>query len=198
MHNILQMELLFLPNKSSCGQEASIITYLLLNYSMEQSPSWEDNWFSASQEIPCTVWNPKVHYRIHKCLPTVPILSQHNPVHTPTTHFLKIHLNIILPSTPASPHQNPVYASPLPHTCYMPCPSHSSQFYHLNNIEYRLLSSSLCNFLHFPVTSSLWVPNILISTLFFKTLSLRSSLNVSNQVSHPYKTTGKILDLYIS
>jgi hypothetical protein len=29
------------------------------------------------------------------------------------------------------PHQNPVYASPLPHTCYMPHPS--PQFYYLQN-----------------------------------------------------------------
>jgi hypothetical protein len=26
------------------------------------------------------------------------------------------------------PHQNPAYTSPLPHTCYMPHPPHSSQF----------------------------------------------------------------------
>jgi hypothetical protein len=32
------------------------------------------------------------------------------------------------------PHQNPVYTSPLPHTCNMPCSSHSSQFDHMNNI----------------------------------------------------------------
>jgi hypothetical protein len=32
---------------------------------------------------------------------------------------------------------------------------------------------------------------ILLNTLFSNTLSLRSSLNVSDQVSHPYKTTGK-------
>jgi hypothetical protein len=36
-------------------------------------------------------------------------------------------------------------------------------------------------------------PNILLSTLFSKTLSLHSSLNVSDQLSQPYKTTGKII-----
>ena len=34
---------------------------------MEQSPSWEANWFSASQEILRILWNSKVHYCIHKC-----------------------------------------------------------------------------------------------------------------------------------
>jgi hypothetical protein len=66
--------------------DASVLHLL----SMEQSP-WEANRFSASQEIPCILWNPKVHYRIYKCPPPVPILSQLNPVHTPTSHFLKIH-----------------------------------------------------------------------------------------------------------
>ena len=55
----------------------------LLTYSMVQSPSWEANWFAASQEIPCILWNLKVHYHIYKSLPPVPILSQINPVHAP-------------------------------------------------------------------------------------------------------------------
>jgi hypothetical protein len=78
-----------------------IHTYVLTSY-MEQSPSSGANRFSASQEIPRVLWNPKVHYRIDKFPPPVPILSQLDPVHTPTFHFLEIHLNIFLPSMPGS------------------------------------------------------------------------------------------------
>jgi hypothetical protein len=40
-------------------------------------------------------------------------------------------------------------------------------------------------------------PNILFSTLFSNTLKQYTSLSVRHQVSHPYKTTGKIIVLYI-
>ena len=124
--------------------ELFAITAYLLTYSMEQSPSWEANRFSAGQEIPRILWNNKFHYSTHKCPLPDPIWSQLDPVHTATSHFLNIHLNIILPSMPGSPkwspsfgfpHQNPAYASPFTHTRYMPCPSHSSRFYHPSNIE---------------------------------------------------------------
>jgi len=77
-------------------------TYIL-TYSMVQSPSWEANWFAASQEIPHISQNPKVHYCTHKRPPPVSILGQTNPVHLSTSHLLEIHPNIIHPSTPRSP-----------------------------------------------------------------------------------------------
>ena len=111
-------------------------------YSMVQSPSSEANWFAASQEIPRISRNPKVHYHTHKRLPPVSILGQPNPVHTPTSHLLKIRSNIIHPSTPRSPQwspslrfpqQDPIHPPLLTHTHYMPSPSHSSRFYHPHN-----------------------------------------------------------------
>ena len=110
---------------------------------MVQSPSWEANWFAASQEISRISRNPKVHYRTHKRPPPVPSLGQPNRVHIPTSHLLEIHPNIIHPSTPRSPqwslslrfpHQDPIRPPLLPHTRHMSSPSHSSRFYHPHNI----------------------------------------------------------------
>ena len=181
--------------------QVEISTHVLLIYSMEQSPPWEANWSAASQEIPRILWKPKVHYHIHKGLPPFPNQFM------PQSHLLKIHLNIILPSMPGSskwalshrfPHQKPVYASP-PHTCYLPA--------HLIPLDlikqtifgeqYKSLISSLCSFLHSLVASSPLGPNILLNTLFLNTLGLRSSLNMNDQVSNPYTTTGQIIFLYI-
>jgi len=117
-------------------------TYLL-TYSMVQSPSWEANWFAASQEIPRISRNPKVHYRTHKRPPPVSILGQRNPVRIPTSHLLEIRPNIIHPSAPRSlqwspslwfPHQDPIHPPLLTHTRHMLSPSHSSRFYYPHNI----------------------------------------------------------------
>ena len=97
-----------------------------------QSPSWEANCFAAGQEIPRILWKSKVHYCTHKCPPPVPTLSQLNPVHNPTSQFLKIHLNIILPSTPGSPKRS--LCLMLPHTS-LPCPTSTTCPDHLNLLE---------------------------------------------------------------
>ena len=104
--------------------------------------------FEANQEIPRILGNnPKVHYRTHKRPPPVPIPSQLHPVPTTPSHFLKIHLNIILPSTSWSPqwslslrflYQNPVHTSPFLHMCHMSRPSQSSRFYHPHYIGFRV------------------------------------------------------------
>ena len=102
-----------------------------MTYPMVQNPSWEANWFAASQEIPRISRNPKVHYRTHKRPPPVSIMEEPNPVHIPTSHPLEIHPNIIHPSMPRSPqrslslrfpHQDPIQPPLLTHTHYMPSP----------------------------------------------------------------------------
>jgi len=82
-------------------------TPYLFTYSTVQGPSWEANWFVASQEIPRISRNPKVHYRTHKRPPPVSILGQPNPVHIATSHLLEIHPNIIHPSMLRSPQWSP-------------------------------------------------------------------------------------------
>jgi hypothetical protein len=70
---------------------------------MEQSPSSEANSHTASQEITNLLWNPRVHYPVHKGLSlVVPILSQMNALHIFPPYLPQIHSNTILPSTPRS------------------------------------------------------------------------------------------------
>jgi hypothetical protein len=51
-----------------------------------------------------TPWrkNPKVHHRTHNSPPTVPVLSQSNPSHTPQANLPKIESDPIFPPTPSS------------------------------------------------------------------------------------------------
>ena len=142
-----------------------------------QSPSWEANWFAASQEIPRISRNPKVHYRNHKRPPPLSILGQPNPVHIPTSHLLEIHPNIIHPSNPRSPHWSPSlrfpHQDPLNPLSSPICATFPAHLILLDFItrtildeHYKSFSSSLCNLLHSPVTSSLLGPNILLNTMF--------------------------------
>jgi hypothetical protein len=130
------------------------------------------------------------------------ILSLVNSVHNPPASLPKIHSNLILTSTPRSfkwslslgiSHHNPVHFSPLS------CPPHSPWFDLPNNIWWLVLimKLSILQLSPFSVTSSLLGPNILLSTLFSDNLSLCSSLNTRDEVSDPYKTTGRIVIFYI-
>jgi hypothetical protein len=117
----------------------------------------------------------------------------------PTSHLQKVPLSIILPSTPGLP--SGLFPSGFPtKTLYTPlsyriratCPNHLILLDIITRTimgeEYWSWSSSLWSFLYSPVTSSHLGPNILLNAVFSNTLILRSSLNVSDQVSHPYKT----------
>ena len=157
---------------------------------MEQSPSWEAN-RSSVKRFPTFygTWRFITAFASARDLSlTSARLIQSVPQ---PSQFLKISLNIILPSTPryskwslslSFPHQNPVCTSPVSH---MP---RFSWFYHLNIIWWvQSKSFSLCSLLHSPVTSFLLCPNIILSTLFLNPICLCFSLSVRVQVSHPYK-----------
>jgi hypothetical protein len=162
-------------------------TFLITpNYlSMERSPFWEANRFAATQEIPRIFWNSKVHHRIHKCPPPVSILSQLNPAHTLTSHFLKISLNIVLSSTPWSPQWSLFlrFFSPKPYARLFPYalharPSRSSLFNHPHNSGWglQIIKLLIWSFFHSPVSSSLLGPNTLLNTLFSNTLNTNTKL----------------------
>ena len=131
---------------------------------MEQSPSWEANQLSASQEIPHTVWNLQVHYCI-KCSLPVFILSQLDPIQAPTSHFLKIHLNIILPSMSGSSQWSLSYRFP-PKPCihlssppYVPhaLPISFFRFYHPKNIWWGLRKQTYVRKFNPAIHSNIWL-----------------------------------------
>ena len=89
----------------------------------------------------------------------------------------------------------------LPFPIYATCPAHRK----LRDLSVLIISafpqilwiSTLCNFLHSPISSSLFGRNIILSILFSNTRNFFSSLKSErDHVSHPYRT-GRIMVLYV-
>ena len=149
----------------------TILTYLLIyllthlfTYSVEHSPSWESNRFSASQEIPRIFFEPERSLPQFTCVRHLSLswassIQSISPHHTSWRAILIVssHLRLCIPSGlfPSDfPQKSAVCTSPIRTTC----PTHLTLLDFITRTilgeEYRSLSSSLCSFLHSPVTSS--------------------------------------------
>jgi hypothetical protein len=145
---------------------------------MEQSPSWEANCLSVSQEM---------YYCLHKIPLLVPVLSQTHPFHILPHYFLKIHYNIIFLFIPRSskwslpftfPDQNFLCIYHLFHAYYMPCTPHTSWLYHPNNVWWctqvmkLLIMQSFPAFCHFVPPTSIFTSASCSQTLLIYVLPL--------------------------
>ena len=128
---------------------------------MVQSPSWEANWFAASQEIARISRNPKVHYRTQSFRKLS--LSWASPIQSIYPHptswrsilILSTHLRLGLPSGlfPSSFPSKTLY-TPLSSPIRATCPAHLILLDFITRTilgeQYKSFSSSLCNLLHSP------------------------------------------------
>ena len=160
---------------------------------MEQSLSWDANRFTASQEFYGTrrfiTTFTSVHQLSLSGASSIQSISSF-PTSCSSVLILSSHLCLGLPSGLfPSGFPNKTLCTSLLSPVRSTWPTHLILLNFITRTilgeHYTSLSSPLCSFLHSPVTSSLLGPNILLSTLFWNTLTLRSSLNVSDQVSRP-------------
>ena len=133
----------------------------LTTNSLEQSPSWEANRFSA-------FYGTRSFITTFTSQPPVPVLNQINPVFLPSSILiLSSHLHLGLPSrffssgfhakSPYAPLLSPIRAA---YPTYLILLDLITQL--IFGDAYRILSFSLCSLVHSPVTSSLLEPSKLL------------------------------------
>jgi hypothetical protein len=139
------------------------------------------------------LWNQNVHYRIHNRTPSVPILSQFNPVYL--RHPTSWRSILILFSTYAwvfqviilfrSSHQNTVSISSLLYMCHMPRQSRScfDQPHDIFCVQQQITKCLVFSLLHSPIASYLSGPNIFLSTPFSNMHCLYVSFGVKVRAS---------------
>jgi hypothetical protein len=75
------------------------VNYYSPTYSVVRGPPWKADSRSAGQKTLRLLWNPKVHFRVHKNPPLNPIINQTIPFHP---ICIRSAFNICLPSKPKS------------------------------------------------------------------------------------------------
>ena len=143
-----------------------------LTYSMVHSPSWEANWFAASQEIPRTPRFITALTSVHHLS-----LSWTSPIQSIYPHptswrpiLISTHLRLGLPCGlfPSGFPTKTLYTpSPRP---YAPYAQLISFFSILSPAQYWVRSTDHLaprNAIHSPVTSTLLGPNILLNNMFW-------------------------------
>jgi len=170
---------------------------------MEQSPSWDASSHSASQEIICLLWSRGRFIAVFTrpypwslfwaiCIQSTP--SGSNSLRSSVMLSTHLPLGLLID----------LFHSGFPTKLFyalLMIPVRATRTTHLILLDsiipitsgetHKLRSSSLCSLLQPHATFSLLGQNILI-TLFPNTLNICSSLNVRDQVSHPYKA-GKVM-----